>query len=128
MYHVPMTMPTIIQSYLDAYNRRDVAALIECVAETVVFENVSNMGQSMKIEGRTAFSELAEQAATMFTSRHQAVRTAVVDGDQVALEVDWTGTPSVDLGPMKAGEEITMRGASFITIIDGKLSRIVDLS
>ena len=46
----------------------------------------------------------------------------------VALEVDWIGVPAVDLGPMKAGVQVTMRGASFITIEDGRLARIVDLS
>lgn len=123
-----MTLPAIIQSYLDAYNRKDVATLMACVADDVVFENVSNSGQSMKIEGRTAFAELAEQAATMFTIRHQAISNAVVDGSRVALEVDWTGTPAIDLGAMKAGEQVAMRGASFMTIADGKLTRIVDLS
>jgi len=123
-----MTLPTIINSYLDAYNRKDVAALVDCVSDAVVFENISNAGASIKIEGRDAFAELAGQAATMFESRNQAVRTAVVNGDNVALEVDWTGTPAVDLGPMKAGVEISMRGASFITIVGGKLARIVDLS
>ncbi|MBY0520619.1 MAG: nuclear transport factor 2 family protein [Sphingomonas sp.] len=62
------------------------------------------------------------------TTRHQAIRNAVVAGDQVALEVDWTGTPAIDLGSMKAGQQITLRGASFITIAAGKLTRIVDLS
>lgn len=123
-----MTLPTIIQRYLDAYNRKDVAALVACVADHVVFENVSNSGQSIKIEGRTAFAELAEQAATMFTTRHQAISNAVVDGSRVALEVDWTGTPAIDLGLMKAGEQVAMRGASFMTIADGRLTRIVDLS
>lgn len=123
-----MTLPAIIQSYLDAYNRKDIAALVACVADDVVFENVSNSGQSMKIEGRTAFTELAEQAGTMFTTRHQTISNAVVDGGRVALEVDWTGTPAIDLGPMKAGEQVAMRGASFMTIADGKLTRIVDLS
>lgn len=123
-----MTLPAIIQSYLDAYNRKDIAALVACVAEDVVFENVSNSGQSMKIEGRTAFAKLAEQSATMFTTRHQAISNAVVDDSRVALEVDWTGTPAIDLGPMKAGEQVAMRGASFMTIADGKLTRIVDLS
>lgn len=102
--------------------------MVACVADAVIFENVSNAGQSTKIEGRAAFADLAGQAATMFTTRHQAIRTAIVDGDRVALEVDWTGTPAVDLGPMKAGEKVAMRGASFITIADGKLARIVDLS
>jgi steroid delta-isomerase-like uncharacterized protein len=123
-----VTLPSIIQSYLDAYNRKDVAALVACVADDVVFENVSNFGQSMKIEGRTAFTELAEQTATMFTTRHQEISNAVVDGSRVAFEVDWTGTPAIDLGPMKAGEQVAMRGASFMTIADGKLTRIVDLS
>lgn len=123
-----MTLPAIIQSYLEAYNRKDVAALVACVADDVVFENVSNAGQSMKIEGRAAFAELAGQAAMMFTTRRQAIRNAVVDGDRVALEVDWTGTPAIDLGPMKAGEQVAMRGASFITLTGGKLKRIMDLS
>lgn len=123
-----MMLPIIVQDYLDAYNRVDVAALVDCVADTIVFENVSNAGQTMKIEGRAAFAELAARAATMFTTRQQTVRTAVVDGDRVALEVDWTGITAVDLGPMKAGERVTMRGASFITLMDGKIIRIIDLS
>ncbi|WP_343614718.1 nuclear transport factor 2 family protein [Novosphingobium sp.] len=123
-----MTLPAIVQTYLDAYNSKDVAALVNCVADDVVFENVSNAGQSMKIEGRSAFAELATQAAAMFTTRLQTVRTSVVDGDRVALQVDWAGIPAVDLGPMKVGEPLAMRGASFITIVDGKLARIVDLS
>lgn len=64
----------------------------------------------------------------MFTIRRQTVRNAVVDGDRVALEVDWTGIPAIDLGPMKAGEQVALRGASFMTIAGGKLTRIVDLS
>jgi ketosteroid isomerase-like protein len=123
-----VTLPEIIRSYIDAYNRKDVTALMACVANDIVFENVSNSGPSMKIEGRTAFAELAEQAATMFTARHQTITNAVVDGGRVALEVDWTGTPAVNLGSIKAGEPIVMRGASFMTVTEGLLTRIVDLS
>lgn len=123
-----MKLPAIIQSYIDAYNRKDSAALVECIGKNIVFENVSNSGQSIKIEGRAAFAELAEQAATMFTSRHQTITNAVVDGDRVAMEVDWTGTLAVDLGPIKAGKLIAMRGASFMTIEEGLLTRIVDFS
>ncbi|MFT8421859.1 MAG: nuclear transport factor 2 family protein [Gluconacetobacter sp.] len=123
-----MTLPALIRTYLDAYNRKDVATLASCVADAVVFENVSNAGQSLKIEGRDAFARLATQAAGLFVHRNQTVRTAVVNGDSIALEIEWKGTPAVDLGPMKAGVETTMRGASFLTIADGKLIRIVDLS
>lgn len=64
----------------------DVAALVDCVAEDVVFENVSSAGQSMRIEGRETFAQLASKAASMFESRSQTVRTAVVSGDMVRLE------------------------------------------
>lgn len=123
-----MTLPAIVRSYIDAYNRKDVAALVACVGPDIVFENVSNSGQSIRIEGRAAFADLAGQAAAMFATRRQTVTNALVDGDRVALEVDWTGTPAVDLGPMKAGEPIALRGASFLTITEGLLTRIVDLS
>lgn len=123
-----MSLPAIVQRYLDAYNHKDVAELVACVAETIVFEHVTNTGPSMKIEGRAAFAEFATQATAMFVTRRQTVRTAVVERDCVALEIDWTGVPAVDLGAMKAGAQVTMRGASFLTIADGKLVRIVDLS
>ena len=123
-----MELPAIVQTYLDAYNRRDVAALIACVSDDVVFENVSNSGQSTRLEGREAFSQLAHQAAGAFLERQQVVRTAVVNGDSIALEINWTGTPKIDLGPMKAGDQASMRGASFFTVSAGKLRRIVDIS
>lgn len=123
-----IAVPEIIRRYLEAYNNRDVSALADCVAERVVFENVSNRSAPMLIEGREAFVQLATQAVEMFTERRQTVRMAVVGKDRVALDVDWTGTPAADLGEMKAGESVSLRGASFFTIADGRIVRIVDLS
>lgn len=80
-----MTLPSIVRADLDAYTRMDVAALVDCVAETVVIENVANAGPSLRIEGRDAFAELAHQAAALCASRHQAVRSAVADGKPVRI-------------------------------------------
>jgi ketosteroid isomerase-like protein len=123
-----MTLPAIVQRYLASYNAMDVASLVECVSDSVVFEHVSNAGSSIKIEGRAAFAGLADQAAALFVRRRQIVRTVLVDGDKVALEIVWTGMPTVDFGQMKAGVETTLRGASFFTIKEGKLAEIVDIS
>lgn len=73
------------QRHLDACNRKDVAALVACVDDAIVFENVSNSSQSLKIEGRDAFAKLAAQAAALFESRNQSVRTAVVDGKLIRI-------------------------------------------
>ncbi len=101
---------------------------MDCVAEDVVFENVSNSAGVIRIEGRAAFANLASQSAALFAERALEVRTAVVCGDQVALEVDWTGVPATDFGPFKAGVSTSLRGASFFALSGDKLVRIVDLS
>lgn len=123
-----MELPTIVSLYLDAYNRLDVDLMLSCVSEDIIFENVSNSGPSLRLEGRDAFQELAIQAANAFSYRKQIVRNAISSGDRVALEIDWEGTPKVDIGTFKAGVQMHMRGASFLMIADGRLTRITDLS
>ena len=52
----------------------------------------------------------------------------MVDGKRVRIEIELTFIPAADLGGMKVGKAVSMRGRSFLTITDGKLSKIVDLS
>lgn len=121
-------LPAIVESYVNAYNCKDVAALVACVSDQIVFENVSNSDECLKIRGREAFADLAERSALMFIKRKLTIRHVVVDGDHVALWMDWAGTPAIDLGTAKAGKPIAMRAASFMTVAEGLLTRIVDLS
>lgn len=123
-----MELPPIVRRYLDAYNRRDAADLAQCTTEDVVFENVSNAGQSLSLKGRQAFADLAEKSAAIFVMRRQIVRMAVVEGDRVALEIDWEGVPSSDLPGMPSGKRASLRGATFMTLRDGLISQITDLS
>ena len=64
----------------------------------------------------------------MFVMRRQIVRLAVVQDDRAALEIDWEGVPSSDLPGMPAGKRASLRGATFITLRDGLISHITDLS
>ena len=121
-------LPAIVTSYIEAYNRRDVAELLSCMVDDVTFENVSNAGGSLALKGKDALEQLAPQAVTTFSSRLMVVRRSVVAGDEVALKIDWSGTPSLDLPGMAAGQPVSLRGATFISLRDGRISRIVDLS
>lgn len=49
------------------------------------------------------------------------VVNAVAAGDQVALEVRWTGTTAVDMGDMPAGRTLRARIATFLEFRDGKI-------
>ena len=48
---------------------------------------------------------------------------AVADGDDVVLEVEWTGTLSVPLVTLPAGGQMRARFAVFLDFRDGKIAR-----
>lgn len=123
-----MIVPQIVNSYVTAYNNRDAVALLQCTSSDIVFENVSNSHGTIVVVGQEAFADLVEQAANLFTERTITIRGSVVSGDKVALEIDWTGIPAADFGTFAAGERVNLRGATFLTIENGKLCRIVDIS
>jgi ketosteroid isomerase-like protein len=51
----------------------------------------------------------------------------VSDGEQVAVEIDYWCRLARDLPEgKKAGEEMRLRGASFLTIRNGQICRLVD--
>ena len=64
-----MAIPEIIQRYLDAYNARDVDALLDAVTDDVVFEHVSVAADPVRVEGKAALGDLARQSAAAFSSR-----------------------------------------------------------
>lgn len=120
----------IIQRYVSAYNSRDIPAMLDCVTEDVVFENVSNTGQSVRLEGKTKMAEIAELSGHAFSYRRQRVVNVVAgDNGKAAAEIEFEGKAAVDLpNGTKAGETIHIRGASFFELRGKLLSRIADYS
>ena len=53
----------LIERYVDCYNRVDVDGMLECVTDDVRFENISNAGQSMQLQGKDALAQVAQAAA-----------------------------------------------------------------
>jgi ketosteroid isomerase-like protein len=124
-----MDVPEVVARYLSAYNRKSVADMLACMTEDVVFENVSNSGGSMRTEGKATLARLAESSAQAFASRRQTVQRAVVAADCVALEISYEAVVAVDLpNGWKAGQAISLRGASFIELRAGLICAVVDLS
>jgi len=55
-----MNMEALIERYITSYNARDIEGMLACVTPDVIFENISNTGQSMKLEGKDAMGQVAE--------------------------------------------------------------------
>ncbi len=122
-------LPGVVKSYISAYNRKDVDALIACLTDDVRFENVSNSGQSLVTTSKAEFADLAQQSAAASQEREQSIRRTVVGDDAVAIEIDYRAKLAADLpNGMKAGDVLQLRGVSLFKLRDGGIAEIVDFS
>ncbi len=119
----------VISQYVACYNARDIDGMLDCVVDDVIFENVSNTGQSVRLEGKEAMAQVAELSGNAFSYRRQRVINIVAGAGKAAAEIEFEGKAAVDLpNGVRAGETVKMRGASFFEFRGKLLSRIADYS
>jgi hypothetical protein len=61
----------VIALYLDAYNRKDVAAMLACLADSVRFEHRAGGRVAASADGKAAFAVLARAGVAAFAERRQ---------------------------------------------------------
>lgn len=119
----------IISKYISCYNKRDIDGMLECVTEDVIVENISNNGKIVKFSGKDSMRHVVELSGNAFSYRRQTLKNLVDAGDKAAGEIEFEGTAAVDLpNGTKAGESVTLKGASFFEMRGGLLCRIADYS
>lgn len=122
-------MEEIILGYIDAYNNKDVPAMVALLDEQIIFENVSNTSGVMQLNSRQEFEQLALQSVNYFSERKQIVRFLVQGTEAAAVEIDYVATLAQDLpNGLKAGQQLQLRGVSIFEVKQGKISRISDYS
>jgi len=119
----------IIRRYIASYNDRDIDAVLACVTDDVVFENISNAGQSMRLDGKPMMRQVAEVSGNAFSYRRQRLINLVFNDSKAAAEIEFEGRAAVDLpNGVRAGETVKVRGASFFEFRGPLLCRIADYS
>ena len=119
----------IVNRYIQSYNDRDIEGMLDCVTEDVVFENISNASQSMRLEGREQMGEVARLSGNAFSYRRQRMINLIIGEGKASAEIEFEGKAAVDLpNGVRAGETVKIRGASFFEFRGRLLSRIADYS
>lgn len=119
----------LVETYVQAYNRFDVARMLSVLHDRIVFENISDGETTLEIKGIDAFRNQAEQAAKIFTERTQKIEGFVFSADGCEVDIDYQGKIAADLpNGLKAGDEIKLKGKSIFRFADGKISKIRDIS
>ena len=123
------SVPTIVARYIDAYNRMNVQAMLDCLSGDVRFINRSNGETTNETHGIEAFRALAEQGVQLFAEREQTILDCIAIDDRAAVRIGYRAKVKTDLpNGWKAGQEIEMTGTSFFTISEGKISEVIDAS
>lgn len=119
----------VIARYIQSYNARDIDGMLDCVTDDVVFENISNAGGSMRLDGKDMMRQVAELSGNAFSYRRQRLINLVSGAGKAAAEIEFEGKAAVDLpNGVKAGETVKVRGASFFEFRGDLLCRIADYS
>ena len=123
------TVPTIVARYIDAYNRMNVQAMLDCLSGEVRFINRSNGETTNETHGIEAFRALAEQGVQLFAEREQTILDCIAIDDRAAVRIGYRAKVKTDLpNGWKAGQEVKMTGTSFFMISEGKISEVIDAS
>ena len=123
------SVPTIVARYIDAYNRMNVQAMLDCLSGDVRFINRLNGETTNETHGIQAFRALAEQGVQLFAEREQTILDCIAIDDRAAVRIGYRAKVKTDLpNGWKAGQEIEMTGTSFFMISEGKISEVIDAS
>ena len=120
---------TIIQNYIEAYNRFDVIGMTQDFHSDVIFENVADEVVALKTEGIDGFRKQAESALGFFSAREQLITSWGSQYDVVSIDIEYQATLQVDLpNGMNAGDIMKLTGKSVFTFMENKIIMIQDIS
>jgi ketosteroid isomerase-like protein len=112
------------RQFMAAMEQRNVERKLSFFAADVVQQEFPNR---VVAHGATrdlaALREGAERGQELLTAERYEILNAIASGDQVALEVQWSGTLTVPFGKVPAGGQLRARLAIFLEFRDGKIVR-----
>lgn len=125
----PDEMRAVVERYIDAYNRMDVAGMLAQVHPEVVFRNVAAGVVDVCTQGATELEALARQSLALFSERRQDILWFQADAARAAAGIAFRAVAARDLpGGVKAGQELTLSGRTEFTFRDGLIVEITDIS
>ena len=119
----------LVEAYIAAYNRFDVAGMLAPLHEDVVFRNVCNGEVDLTTTGKEAFRQQVERATQYFSQREQRVTDWQVNGQRVEAVIDYTAVAAVEFpNGLKPGDALHLQGKSIFEIGNGQIISIEDIS
>ena len=115
----PLSNLEKIQCYLKSIEGGNFAYIAELFAPDAVMEQLPDRIYPNGIRsGVLGMAEAFEKGRKLFSGQTYEIKSYVVDGDRVAIEVLWTGTLAVPSASLAAGSEMRAYSAMFFEFRD----------
>ena len=119
----------LVEAYIEAYNRFDVAGMLGPLHDEVVFKNISNGEVNLTTADKAQFRAQAEHAAHYFSEREQRITEWQMAGDEVTVLIDYRAVAAVEFpNGLRPGGRLTMQGKSVFRFENGQIISIQDIS
>lgn len=122
-------MRSVVEAYLEAYNRFDVEGMLRLMAPSVVFENYSGGILTARTEGIDQLGSMARQSAALFSERTQTLLSYTGSDTAGTARIRFEATLAVDLeGVGGAGTRMSLEGRSDFRFAGVRISYLADFS
>lgn len=102
----------------------DVEAVLRCWHPEGVFEEQPNaLSPRGSTRDRAGLAESFARGQALLASQRYELGNIVAAGAQVVVELVWTGTVKIDVGPLRAGETLRARCAAVFELREGLIHR-----
>lgn len=116
----------IARDFFEAWSEHDVEKLTSLFAEVCLYEEIAT---GRRYTTRSGIADYALGTITGVPDTEFSIAGIVAGEDVVAVEWIWKGTNTVgwpDMGIPATGKSFELRGASIMTIVDGRITRNSD--
>jgi hypothetical protein len=125
----PAEMRTMVDHYIDPYNRMDIDSMLECVHPHVAFKNISAGVVNASTSSVAELKTLAEQSLSLFSQRRQVIESFEVHGSRAVGTIAFSAVVARDLpSGLKKGQVLSLSGRSEFEFKEGAISKITDIS
>ena len=111
-----------VRQYLHAIEQSDEQRLLALLDPALIYRELPNrLVPEGSTNDRTTMMGRFAKGKTMLRDQRYEVVNAIVRGEEVVVEVAWTGTLAIPLGKLAAGDTMRVFSAIFVQVRDGKI-------
>lgn len=125
----PTDIRTLVDHYINAYNRKDIDDMLIGVHPQVEFKNISAGVVNASTNGVAELRALAQQSLSLFSERNQKIDSFELQGPVAVATIAFRAVVAADLpNGLKNGQVLNFSGRSEFEFQDGAISKITDIS